>query len=291
MKRNKKFYENKRYRKLSKELDELRSKEWRNLDKEYGRWNGSEFYVVLKNTAKEYHFYHDLKEAVSIGTKVKQQRLGGGFFDSSFTEETHKIFQGDVYSLIKLYPFKKTFFKEVPERLRYIFEPYTEWVWCARTGNSEESYSDWHISDKYWKYLRIDRRRAWEMAWSPPPSSEYTQLYNKIYRDNLWFKIDRAVGNICQSTWDKIEKKSRDSKKKIRALREMNEEIAEMRSPYPLRSKMYGKNQVSRDWERVFSQMLSDKYYDRSREETALSGCRGIFTLNSGRTWDDIQGY
>lgn len=294
MRRNKKFYENKRMRRLYDKYCELgeygKYKKIRKRDREWGRWNGYEFFLSVTREARKYPFWKDLRAAIKICGKTVLQAPTHGWPSNHFTEDTCKVFEGNVYTLLREYDTKPIFLDRIPIQLRYLFEGERNWCWDPSSEDYHNyKWENFHLAERYIKYLEVHRRRGWEPSYHSEEDSEFVRLRNKLERDNLWPKINRALGVRNKHTWDHVENEINDHKEKTRALKEMNEELAEWQAPQVTRRR-HGQDQIHRDWQRLFDEVLSDQYFNRSREEASLTGCRGIFTLDPGRTWYDVQG-
>lgn len=287
MQRNKKFYRDKELRRLSEKLDELQgyniplSQRIKNRD-QYGRWNGYEFYLSVKKEAKKHYFRRDLWEVLNYCSKTFVQ-VPGGYYQQ-FTEESCKIFKGTIADFLLVFGSKEHFESKIPYKYRYLFDYEKTWTWDQDIDVSGWRKTSWHLADRYTTFLEVHRRKGWEPSWNKPPSSEVERLRNKIDRDNLWPKINRAFGVKNRHTWDKIEKKNQDLKLKRITLKETEEKIADLQSLSFIRRYNGQITQVYRDWKRFLTSEFSEQYYNGSREQAALIGCGGIFTIDPKRT-------
>ena len=240
MKRNKKFYEAKKYRRMHDEFSRLHDEfnrlsgygKYRKKDRdEYGRWNGYDFYLAIKKEARQFLFYDDLKEVVESIGKVVSQRPGGGWYKVEFDDESCKVYKKSVDSLLESYSTKEQFVKSVPSRLRYLFNFRRDWsLKRDGKGNIEWYYYDYRLHENYLRFLVVHRRRSWEYNWSTPENPEYNELRDRIDRKNLWPKIDRALGrkHRWHDDWYKYKKEKQEQILK----KQMKKDLEEALDPF-----------------------------------------------------------
>jgi hypothetical protein len=193
MKRNKQFYENKKMLRLSREYNKAQN-EFNEKIKKWGKWNGYEFYLSPNNYSKDHGFYKDLQDCLPYACEKQFQCVHRTYWGDPPTDEDIKIFKGEIDDLLKTYATEEGFIKSVPLKFRHFFKPIHTSDYSFKEHKFIRYIKWWKLDPYYYKYLEIKRKRHWQKAWiyAPYHDSKTVVYKNKIDKNNLWPKINRA---------------------------------------------------------------------------------------------------
>jgi len=182
MKRNKKFYESKRLRKLSKDFNEAFHK----APKVHSSYlQGYMITITTTERARNLLIYNDFRKAVQLVSKTDWIKSKDDF---KFYCDSHKTTE-----LLKTISIKE--YNGLTERLKYFFRPYYSWIFDGCNGVAlDRVHTGYSLKQRFVPYLGFNLSKMMKSITINRPSSEFHEIKNKIERNNLWPKIDKSLG-------------------------------------------------------------------------------------------------